>query len=596
MNEFHFMRPWWLLALLLLVLLGAYLQRRGRDAGDWRELCDPDLLPHILVQGAGGGGRRFGVWLWWLGGVLAVLALAGPVWQRVPAPALRNEAALVIALDLSRTMDAADAKPSRLARARFKIEDILRQRKDGLTALLVYSGDAYTVTPLTDDVATIKAQIEALTSDLMPTQGGRADLALERAWKLLGQAGLTQGDILLITHGVNLGKSEPAAAGLRASGYRLSILGVGSEEGAPVPLPEGGYLQDTRGQIVLSQLATPALRQLAATGGGLYRTLGADDADVAELTAQFAQQARAGAGSDVFRVEQWREQGPWLLLGLLPLAALAFRRGVLWVFVSVVLAQAPVPSHAEGSTSLWQTPDQRASRAYAEGRHAEAASTFSDPAWKGAALYRAGDYAEAARALESLDTAEAHYNRGNALAKQGLYLEALAAYDRALALSPQHADAKYNKELVEHALQQQQEQKKEKPGDGQQDQAAKQRQDAKPENGQNGGERAQEQQANQEKSGENRQERRAEQNSTQKDDMSEGENAKGRGEKPRSAASETSAAERDRPAAGEVSTERREQQQAGEQWLRRIPDDPGGLLRRKFYYQYQQRQGLERRP
>lgn len=582
------------MAFVPLILIGVFLKRRVRDAGDWRALCDAALLPYILVDEGSGASRRPGLMLWALGGSLAILALAGPVWERLPAPALRSEAALVIALDLSRVMDAADITPSRLARARFKIEDILRRRKDGLTALLVYSGDAYTVTPLTDDVATIQAQLAALTSDLMPTQGSRADLALERAGRLLEQAGLTQGDVLLISNGVNLSRTEPAAGQLKARGYRLSVLGAGSEDGAPVPLPEGGYLQDTQGQIVISKLAVPALRQLAERSGGLYRTLATDDADVAALLAHFESQLRPASGEAAVRVEQWREQGPWLLLALLPVVALAFRRGLLLVCAVAVLSPFPTPARAWDGEDLWQTPDQRASRAFAEGNHAQAAQTFADPAWKAAAQYRAGDYEQAARTLESRDTADAHYNRGNALAKQGRYPGALAAYERALALSPGHEDALHNKALVEKAQQQRQEQEKKQDAAGDQGQKQSPQQGGndnkgldgkKPESGQKSEQQATDMDSHaQDKQGQESAEARAE----------EAEKNARRAEQAEAERADKPASREDSPIPAESPPGQREEKQANEQWLRRIPDDPGGLLRRKFYYQYQQRQGRER--
>ena len=134
MSEFHFLRPFWLLTLIPLAGLSWHMVRLMREGGDWRRVCDPALLPYILVHYSAGKTSRRASWLFTLGGVLAILALAGPVWERLPVPAFRSEAALVIALDLSKIMDAADIKPSRLDRARFKMADQFKQRTDGLTA------------------------------------------------------------------------------------------------------------------------------------------------------------------------------------------------------------------------------------------------------------------------------------------------------------------------------------------------------------------------------------------------------------------------------------------------------------------------------
>jgi len=609
MSEFHFLRPLWLLALLPLAWLSWRLYRLGRGGGDWRRLCDPALLPYILVHDSGGQQARRASLLFNLGGLLAILALAGPVWERLPAPAFRNDAALVIALDLSRIMEAADLKPSRLERARFKIADILKQRKDGLTALLVYSGDAFTVTPLTDDAGTISAQLSALTTDLMPAQGSRVERALELAGRLLKQAGLTHGDVLLITNGGSLGKGAEAAKALRSQGYRVSVLGAGGEEGAPVPLAEGGFLQDTHGNIIVSKLAAPALRQLAEEGGGIYQKLAADNSDLSALLGFFGHQAQAGetnaAGGGV-TIEQWEERGAWLLLPLLPIAALAFRRGFLAALLLLVLPL-PRPAQALEWQDLWQTRDQQASQAFQAGQHAKAAESFDNPAWKAAAQYKAGQYEEAAKTLQAQESADAQYNRGNALAKQSQYREAIAAYEQALKLDPTHEDARYNKALVEKAMQDQQKREDQKQSGKGQDKQDQQDQDkqgkeeqknqGEPKDGQKNqqpaeqppdkpGDKPQEQAGQQDgKKDEAGPDRQTQQDQRQQEDKP-GEEAAGH-------------RQADKPDPGkdaqqrEAQVRKNEDSQANEQWLRRIPDDPGGLLRRKFQYQYQQRQNRQ---
>ena len=614
MSEFHFLRPWWLAALVLLAFLSWRLLRRERSDGDWIALCDPGLLSHLLItRDAAPTRHRLGIGFA-VSGLLAILALAGPTWERLPSPAFRNESALVIALDLSRSMDAADIKPSRLERARFKIEDLLNRRRDGLTALLVYSGEAYTVTPLTEDTETIRAQLSALSSALMPTQGSRTDLALTHAEDLLKQAGLPRGDVLLITSGVNLGKTSPVAEKLRGEGYRLSVLGAGSDQGAPIPLPEGGFLQDTKGTLVISKQATPALRQLASEGGGIYRNLAADDTDLSMLLSYFGETAQSNAmqAKGELLLESWEETGPWLLLPLLPLAALAFRRGILAGILWLLLLPNPDPAFALEWRDLWRTPDQQAQKAFDQGRTEQAAETFADPNWKATAQYKAGQYQEAAKTLEPLDDPDARYNRGNALAKAGALEEALKAYQQALAKAPQHEDARHNMELVKQALKEKQKQEKKerdssKQGDqGQQEDAGKKDSDQQSAETKNTKNTQQADQKEAQDAGQNDTDKSASESSA-KDRANAspepGQPASAKQDPPteqknmerNETAQPLERAEQDRPEEreGQDTTleHQKESQQASEQWLRRIPDDPGGLLKRKFYYQYQQRQG-----
>lgn len=568
LTDFHFLRPWWLLGLLLLAVLLWRLYRQKLHQGDWASVCDPWLLPHVLINRPDRA-RRFGVALLGLSGVLALLALAGPVWEREQTPAFRNEQALVIALDLSRSMDAADIKPSRLERARFKITDLLKARKDGQTALVAYAGDAFTVTPLTDDAETIRAQLGALSTVIMPEQGNRADLALQQSAKLLSQAGLRDGHVLLISNGVDGNASRQAAEQLRSQGYSVSVLGVGTAQGAPVTIPDGGFLKDASGAIVVPKLDSAALQALATAGGGRYLPVTSDNSDVLALAQLFDGSLPQGAdASSQTRLEQWQEQGPWLLLLLLPLAALAFRRGLL---VTAWLALAlPWPDDAAAWDwhDLWQTQDQQAQQAMQQQNYAEAAERFQDPAWKGAAYYRAGQYDKAAEAMTGLDDAEALYNRGNALAQARQYQDAIVAYSRSLKKNPEHADARHNKDLVEQQLQQQNSQKDQdqsKNGQDQQDKSDNSQgkpQPSEPEHDdQTGQDSAQ-----------------AQPTSPPKPDIQQAPPAP-----------DQPVGKDDKQPARAVTGKPDETQQANEAWLKRIPDDPGGLLKRKFQYQYQQR-------
>ena len=310
--------------LLIVIFLSV---KNKLQQGSWQAVCDADLLPFVLQEKQTQQSRA-PLFTSSLAAVLAIIAMAGPTWQRIPTPVFRNAAALVIVLDLSRSMDAADIKPSRLIRARYKISDLLQKRKDGQTALVVYAASAFTVTPLTDDTKTINSQLSALSSDIMPAQGSNTAVALQHAVQLFKNAGLQKGQILLITDDNKIAQAIDQVE--LSSAYQLSILGVGTQEGAPIKLAQGGFLKDASGNIVLAKLDSRALKKAAQESGGIYQHITASDADIERLSHHFEKTAKhSSAQNNDLLLENWVEAGVWLLVPILFLAAFSFRRGLL---------------------------------------------------------------------------------------------------------------------------------------------------------------------------------------------------------------------------------------------------------------------------
>lgn len=586
LSDLHFLRPLFLWALPLVAFIIVWLQRSRHSSRSWANVCDRQLLPFLLADAPG---RHRTPWAPWLVGIttsLLILALAGPTWERLPQPVFRDQSALVIALDLSRSMDAGDIKPSRLARARHKITDILELRQGGQTALLVYAGDAFAVTPLTDDQGTIIAQLPSLDTDMMPRQGSRVDHALNKATELLKQAGATSGHILLVTDGIDETANDSLLKTLRKQGHKLSILGTGTREGAPIPLGSGGFLKDQNGAIVVPKLNSVRLRDWATRSGGRYTQIQTDDRDIRYLleTAELGSLDQAEQATGM-QSDQWRELGPWLILLVIPVAALAFRRGILLVLFALLLPLPP-PAHAIDWNSLWRNADQRGSDAFTNGDTASAAQHFKDPQWKAAAQYRNGDYAGAAASLENIETPDALYNRGNAQAKLGQFDEASASYRQALELDPNHEDAKHNLKLLQQPSSDQQSSENQDDSPEQQgDESQSQQGDKSDQEGQpsSESESASESDASQDEKKQSASSESSQSTPDQTDDHQQ------------SSANEGSSEPRDeepadqQQAAADQGQREDDSNPATEQWLRRIPDDPGGLLRRKFLYQYQQR-------
>jgi len=578
MADFNFLRPDWLWAVPLVIVGVILLARRQLGPGSWQNVVDPALAPHVLSRSA----TRKADYRWWLlglGGVIAVIALAGPAWQRIEQPVFRSDQALVVALDLSRSMDAQDVAPSRLMRARLKILDMLDRRGSGQTALVVYSANAFTVTPLTNDTDTIAALVNSLSTDIMPSRGSYPIAAIQKGQQLLEQAGAQVGEVLLITDGSSSPAAERVARDLKETGYTLSVLAVGTTEGAPIPQLGGGFVTDQSGNIAVPRLEEHSLRGLAAAGGGRFSKLSTDNRDLDYL---LSGEAGARLASDEsLATDRWREEGPWVVLLLLPLGAMAFRRG--WILL-VALAILPMtePVYAATWDDLWQTRDQQARALLEEGAAGEAVELFENPDWKAVAQYRAQDYAASAQMFAEQEDTRSLYNLGNAMARQGELESAIDAYEQVLEIDPDDADAEYNRDLLKQVQEQQQQQNQ---GDQQE-----------PSDQQGEGEQSDE-------SGESDQE--SSDSSEQSDSESEGDSSQRDGDEANQEDLEALQEELQRAAEEAAQNEQQmaqqqltpeelealrreqEQQQAMEQWLRRIPNDPGGLLRRKFRYQYQ---------
>lgn len=584
MADFHFLYPHAFWLLLVLPLLWFWILRRRKQQSGWHELVDPALAPFVLT----GRERRQSLaplMVFSLITLLSILALAGPAWEKKEVPVFRQQQALVIALDLSASMYAQDLSPNRLEQARFKVMDILQKRKGEQTALVVFAGDAFPVSPLTDDIKTIEAQMKSLTPDIMPVQGGALGLAIERSLELLQQAGSKTGNILLITDGMtDDAQALKAAHTAVTKAVNISVLGIGTVVGAPIPLANGGFLQDSQGKTVKPRLDVASLKALAQAGNGVYVTAGIGDADVNSLAR--AWESKAGEQSLISggqrQVDTWVNAGIWLVLGILPLVALLFRRG--WLLsLSLAFICMPQTQSVQASvwSDVWATPDQQAQAALQAGQAKQASELFEHPHWKAAASYQSGNFEQAAKLYSTDQTVEGLYNYGNALARLNKLEAAIQAYEQVLVKNPKHEDARYNRDLIKKKLEEQQQQ-------GSQDQKQDQGQQNQ-QNQQSSGQNQQSEQRQQNQANQNQAEQQQAQTQQEQAKQQQEQDAKAEQQKQQEAEKNEAEQQQAQAESAQMDPKAAEQQQATEQWLRRIPDDPAGLWRRKFQYQYQQR-------
>lgn len=590
--DFQLLRPLWL---LLLPLLGLCLWwwhrlRPQLGSGDWQRLIPPQLLVPLLPRATNANPRTLPsqprVWLPALVAALAVLALSGPSWRAAPQPAQQPADSLVIVMDLSLSMLAEDLKPNRLSQAKRSLRDVLALREGADTALIAYAGDAHVVAPLTRDHNIIEALLPALEPNMMPSYGGRADRGVARAIALLEHSGPGRRQILLISDGVREPWREAIHAALSGHRIALQIIATGTDYGAPVPLADRGLIRQDDGRpiIVTTQLA-PLQALARAHGGQAVRVVsGTEDLGPLSLPPD-------GSGLTTSEALSWQREddGYWLLMLILPLVLWGWRQRhpalsgyssvILPLFMAAILSGNSEQTMA-ASKHLWLTPDQQA-KALLSQQPAQAAQRFRDRQWQALAHYRAGNYSAAAALWAEKDSAWAHYNRGNALAHAGELENAVSAYNIALAGREDFTRAQENRDRIQALLEQQmQDQNLDQDQQGQD-----QNQDL-PQSGQQqapAGQQAQHDQG-QPQAGMDR----AEPDDPQSETQAEGaQDPQGSASAPVEAGSTGSLTATEQPLAGLTAEQ---EAQTREQWLRRIPDDPASLLRRKFERDFQQRE------
>jgi Ca-activated chloride channel family protein len=511
---------------------------------------------------------------------LGLIALAGPSWRTIPLPVQQTRDAMVIAFDLSPSMLATDLTPDRLTRARLKIIDLLRLRQEGETALIAYADDAYRVSPLTDDTATIEALVPSLHPNVMPGSGSQVEDAVAMARRLLEGAAIEKGIVLVVTDGIEPSAMRDLEDELGES-LRLCILGVGTDDRVPIPMPGGGFARDEKNQTILVKLNRRDLEKLASRNGGCYADLSSDDSDLEEILDRIRPLMSDELEESTTTFDVRHDEGYWLVLLLLPLVAIAFRRNVFWILLVAppCLMVTPSPAHALEWADLWQRSDQR------EVEELEG----------GVEAYRQGDY-EAAAEIFRGDSSLHHYNRGNALALEGQLEEAIESYDRTLEESPDHADAKFNRDIVQKRLEDQKQDGEDgKPSeDGEEgesedrsegeDQAGSGSDESQPPQSSDGP-REDEDSSDADDDARNEQDSNAASSEAEEASDQEEQNAPN---DPRQSDPDEQPA--DAPASADTTeSERKPLSDQSEQWLRSIPDDPGGLMRRKFQYQAETR-------
>ena len=450
-SYFHFLRPAWFIALLPMIWALWALKKSSNPTQRWKNIIAPHLLKALLVpKGA----------LSWFSpinasfafAILVIISLTGPTWKQQPSPFAEDIAPLVIVLDASTSMQQNDIQPSRLARAKHKIQDLLALRPDGQTGLVVFAGTAHSVLPLTNDPEILLNFLDAIVPDMMPRKGKFPEKSLPIVESMLREADAA-GSVLLIGDGVSPDTALAFDQYFSQSTHQLLILGVGKRATDE---------SDTEASDLIAPLEQSALKSLASNSGGYYQSLTVDQEDIRKLQFRITSHFVYSEDGNL----PWVDAGYYFIFPIALVALAWFRIGwsLQWMVLFLLVAQLATPSkvYADDTDtsrlmpqwflSLWLTPNQQGRFFLSQGQYNRAANSFDDIAWRGAAYYRGENFDSAVEMFSRIESSQGFFNLGNALAHQRAYVLAVKAYKRALQIDPDHASAEKNRIRIQKII------------------------------------------------------------------------------------------------------------------------------------------------
>ncbi len=405
--------------------------------------------------------HRWRALFWLLGMVLGLLALAQPRWGYRWQELKREGLDIVVVLDVSMSMDAEDISPSRMERARREVLDLTELLAGDRVGLVVFAGGAYPRMPLTLDYGVLQHQVRDSDSGTLVAQGSDIGAAIDMAAQLLGPRGTADQVILLISDGEDhVGKALESAEKAAEEGIHIYTMGVGTVEGAPVPLEGGGFKKSRSGDVVISRLDEDALKAIAQVGRGAYVQSSASNRDIAAIYLEEIRGQLQGAEQGVRRERIWDERFAWPLTAsiLFFLMGSLLRPGPLRLPGAVV---ALFFVGALGTTARADDPSPPVSEADRLAAEQAARPNDLDVAEElGLALLQEGRADEAhdvlssvaERTLDPTQRQRARYNAGHAAYESGHLTRAVEDWRRVLQENPEHGAAQTNTQILEQEI------------------------------------------------------------------------------------------------------------------------------------------------
>lgn len=449
-SDFHFLRPQFLWGFAGVVLILGLGLLNVRENASWKKHIAPHLRPYVISKGS----NTVKVVMQFLQALAlssAVLGLAGPTWKKVQLPGQILETPMVILLDLSQSMMAEDIQPSRLERAKFKINDLLDEKPGARIALVGYAGTAHTIVPLTRDYKIMKNHIETLSPKVMPFRGSDLESALVLADTLMNIT-TAPGSVIIFSDDFVSSDFDVIQNFTSQTQHTVGIMPMNTPGGADVPAYNGrGYLHDD-GAVVHSTLTTAVLSQINGLEKATIHQMTLDNSDV-ELIAKDVRAHLKFTEAPAEKKDEWNDVGILFAAPTALLMLMWFRRG--WVVFSIVIVMSSChnPNKVDDFTDLWFTRDYQGQKKSNAGDFEQAAALYQDPLRKGVAYFKAGNYDGAIKAFSKDTSAMGAYNLGLAYYQSGDLAAAQLAFGEATKLDPQNEAARANYDKLEKVLQ-----------------------------------------------------------------------------------------------------------------------------------------------
>ena len=544
----HFNRPIWLL-LIPIVCFGYLLFSLQPQSSLLKRKVAAHLLPFLTESIPS---AKYINWLGLFAVICFVIGISGISFYKTNSELYVAQNKTVFIVDQSLSMYATDVRPNRLTRSKQIVRDILQADIEGEIALIAFAGDAYTISPFTQDKQTLIHFLVALDPLIMPLYGSHLKSGIEQALELVSNDANTPRHFIILTDDL-ANEDEAALQEANKLGVQLDVIAVGTPEGGTMQLPEGQILKHN-GITALAKTPITAIEQATEAANGRFYQHTLDDADLQSL---LDTQSTNSAKRSNLSGQTWQEQGHYFAIPLVLWLLWQFRQG--WLCLMLLFIMSSPPSSYASPLEWFKTPDQKGQQAFDQGRWDEAAKLFEQPLWKAASQYANQDYPQTVETLQNVaTTASDYYNLGNALALSNDLEGAKTAYETSLSLRSDFPEAKENLDYIKQQL------KKTSPQE-------------QPDNSS--------QQSNNEG-----QTQQSEQNGASKNADSETNNSQQKQDNSQQKQDNSSVTDTSNEEQNALLNERQiEQQQALDQWLRQIQDDPGDLIKRKLWYLHQER-------